>query len=56
MVLRHSYFSEVICYIYIKKTLECSNLLLCVIRKMLTTQRAEDVEEDDSLRMNIFHT
>jgi hypothetical protein len=39
-----------------EKVLECSNLPLCVIRRVLTGQKNQEPEGEDWLRNNIFHT
>jgi hypothetical protein len=39
-----------------EENLEGSTLPICVIRRMLAGQRAEDAPEDDWLQTNIFHT
>jgi hypothetical protein len=39
-----------------EEILECSNLPLCVIRRVLAGQKKQELEEDDWLRSNIFHT
>jgi len=40
----------------VEENLEGSTLPICVIRRILTGQRAEDALDDDWLRTNIFHT
>jgi hypothetical protein len=40
----------------LEEVLECSNLQLCVIRRVLTGQKKPELEADDWLRNNIFHT
>lgn len=37
-----------------EEILECSNLSLCVIRRILARQKKQELEEDDWLRNNIF--
>jgi hypothetical protein len=39
-----------------EEVLECSILPLCVIRRVLTGQKKPELEADDWLRNNIFHT
>jgi hypothetical protein len=40
----------------LEEVLECSNLPLCVIRRVLAGQKKQELEGEDWLRNNIFHT